>query len=209
MFRGQFNKQILSLSILELAFKTSFLGLKWFLFLLLNFLQNQWTWSRTINNVVCTSIIDHIYVRDPTKITALTQSIPLFGDHTLIIFSLRSTKTSQKSFYKRNWKSYNRELPNKKLKDVRWEMNLDDVQSYWNTFESLLIEIVDHLVPFENTKDSNTSLKPPQAIRAKINRRNRLIKKLKCNHNNPQTRHDLKSLSKEIKKISLIKKQKQ
>ena len=42
------------------------------------------TWSRVINNVVKSSIIDHIYLKDPTEITNISSITPPFGDHILI-----------------------------------------------------------------------------------------------------------------------------
>ena len=60
---------------------------------------------------------------------------------------------------------------------------------------------MDYLVPLEKTINKLEKITPPQAIKSKINRRNNLIKKLKCNNINPNnTRNELKSLNKDIKK---------
>ena len=163
-------------------------------------LVNFPTWSRTINNVLCSSILDHIYIKDPTLLTPLIPVTPSFGDHILIMFSIGSKKSDNKELYKRNWKTYSKNLLLVELAKANWQIQNDDVQSYWNQFESTLIEIVDHLVPLEKTSTKCQKETPPQAIKTKINRRNRLIKKLKQNINNPnETRHELKTLNKEIK----------
>ena len=99
-------------------------------------LVNFPTWSRLINNVQCSSIIDHIYVKDPTKLTTLLPIVLPLGDHTLILFSIRSTKIPIKDTYKRNWKSYTKDHLISSLRNVDWIIKHDDVQSYWNTFES-------------------------------------------------------------------------
>ena len=140
-------------------------------------LVNFPTWSRSINGVQCSSIIDHVYVNDPTKITTLLSITPPFDDHTLILFSIRSTKIPLRDLYKRNWKFYTKEQLIFSLRNVNWEINNDDVQSYWNTFESRLVEIVDALVPIEKLTQNVNNAKPPNAIKSKINRRNRHIKK--------------------------------
>ena len=46
------------------------------------------TWQRIINNVKKESILDHIYVQDPTIIENITHKIPLIGDHKLIMFEI-------------------------------------------------------------------------------------------------------------------------
>ena len=46
------------------------------------------TWSRTINNAVCTSTIDHMYTKDPTSIKAIYLINPPFGDHIAVIIEL-------------------------------------------------------------------------------------------------------------------------
>ena len=42
------------------------------------------TWSRVINNILKSSILDHVYCADPTVITGLQSMTPPFGDHQLI-----------------------------------------------------------------------------------------------------------------------------
>ena len=42
------------------------------------------TWSRIINNVLIESILEHIYVKDPTTLSEIQSTKPLFGDHFLV-----------------------------------------------------------------------------------------------------------------------------
>ena len=80
--------------------------------------------------------------------------------------------------YRRNWRKYNKEKLINVLSQVNWQIEYDNVQSYWNSFESKLIEVVDILAPIEKIKanaiNNNT---PPAHIKNKINKRNRLLKK--------------------------------
>ena len=110
---------------------------------------NFHTWSRVINSTLCSSIIDHIYIRDTTIITNLCSIAPPFGDHLLITFTIRSLRSSNSSSYKRNWKNYNKSILNENLAHQDWDLEHDDVQACWNSFESKLVEIVDKLAPPE------------------------------------------------------------
>ena len=158
------------------------------------------TWSRLINNVYCSSLLDHVYVSDPLETTNITQIIPPFGDHLLITFELGSNKTANKTFYKRNWKAYNKDILLNHLNNTCWSIDLDDVQSYWNLFESKLVEIVDIVAPLESKLSNNIIYETPQWIKKKINRRNLLKKRLKKpNINSQTTSHELKVLNKDIK----------
>ena len=159
------------------------------------------TWSRTVNNVNRESIIDHVYIQDPTSIFNLAECTPTFGDHKLIKFSISTGKNESKITFKRNWKNYNKEILISELSKVDWNIINDDVQSYWNSFESQLIEIVDRLSPMCEVINNKFKMNPPPSnIKQKLNKRNKLIKKLKHNCNNPQaTRQTLKQINKDIK----------
>ena len=71
-----------------------------------------------------------------------------------------------------------KDLLNTKLASVDWNINIADVQQYWNVFENLLVKIVDEIVPlavFEGKDDT------PSNVKNKINKRNGLLKSLKKN----------------------------
>ena len=60
---------------------------------------------------------------------------------------LRGLRTSPKLKKKCDWRRYSGGLLNTKLNEVDWDIDIDEVQEYWNVFESKLIKIVDAIVP--------------------------------------------------------------
>ena len=50
------------------------------------------TWSRIINNVLPESLLDHVYVTDPTMFTGVHSIKPCFGDHLLVTLSVLGSK---------------------------------------------------------------------------------------------------------------------
>ena len=78
-----------------------------------------------------------------------------------------------------------------------WQLKRDSVQSFWNEFE----DIVDRLAPFQPITqiEKDKSNAPPPHIKNKINKRNRLLKKLNKNPNNLEPKLEIKQLNKEIK----------
>ena len=168
------------------------------------------TWSRVINNVVKSSIIDHIYLKDPTEITNISSITPPFGDHILITFEINIKKIIENQTWKRNWKLYSKENLIRKLSTENWEIKKDSVQSYWNEFESKLVEIIDELAPFQPQKQiEQDRAKPPPSVKNKINKRNRLLKKLNLNPQNIEVRSVIKQLNKDIKVFFFKQKQTQ
>ena len=159
------------------------------------------TWSRVVNNSLRFSILDHIYAKDVTRKTNLSSHTPPFGDHLLISFEIASSKMMKNEIRKRNWKTYSKEKLIENLSKVDWNIEFDDVQSFWNCFESKLVEIIDKLAPLElfSTPNANNS-NPPPHIKNKINKRSRLLKKLNKNPaTSIDTRQSIKTLNKEIK----------
>ena len=160
------------------------------------------TWSRVINNVLCNSILDHVYVRDITLISNLTSITAPFGDHQLITFETKSSKSNTEQIFKRNWKNYSKELLCLELSKIVWNLEFDDVQSCWNCFESVLVNIVDKIAPLElqNETKQNIYDHPPPHIKNKINKRARLLKKCRTNPTlTVNTRQLIKDLNKDIK----------
>ena len=50
----------------------------------------------------------------------------------------------------RDWRKYNKESLNEKLKIINWKIEDENVQDYWNNFENKLISVVDLLVPIRS-----------------------------------------------------------
>ena len=160
------------------------------------------TWSRVINNTLTTSILDHVYLKDVTNVVNLSAFTPPFGDHLMITFNTKSSKVNPTPTLQRNWKGYSKEILINELNKVNWDIPYDNVQAYWNCFESKLIEIVDNIAPLEPVRalNSNSKLYQPPHIKNKINKRSRLLKKLNSNPNSSiSTRQEIKTLNKEIK----------
>ena len=99
------------------------------------------------------SILDHVYTRDTTTISVITNIKPCFGDHELIMFYINVVRPPPRITVSRNWKNYSQNSLNGALSLIDWSNNLMEVQSVWNDFETELIRVVDNLVPlteFEN-----------------------------------------------------------
>ena len=163
------------------------------------------TWSRMVGSNLRSSIIDHIYVKDPTLVQNITSLEPLFGDHMLVSFSIDGTKEDPVVTKRRDWRRYSKEWLNDELKKVDWNINIDDVQQYWNAFENELIKIVDRIVPLVDYSNNIVKLKPHRSIKNKINKRNRLLRSFKINPT-LELKQRIKNLNHEIKCHFFLKK---
>ena len=105
------------------------------------------TWSRMIGNNYKSSILDHIYIADPTLITDIHSITPIFGDHLMICFKYTLGKAVKQYSLKRDWRFYSNVLLCERLAEEDWAINNDSVQGYWNCFKNNLINVVDVLVP--------------------------------------------------------------
>ena len=75
----------------------------------------------------------------------------------------------------------------------------DSVQEYWNSLENVLINVTDLLAPLTLISPNNPfTEKVPKHIKAKINKRNRLLKMNKNTHC-PENSGLIKALNKEIR----------
>ena len=160
------------------------------------------TWSRTIKGVIKESLLDHVYVNNFAAVSNVTFTVPVFGDHVLVLIDLKTRPfTTNETVLKRNWSGYSPSLMNNNLlnKINNCSLNLDNlnVQEIWNTLDNLIIDVVDEIVPLKNYPACRTAKneKIPTCIKQKLNKRNRLLKHKTDPRNLPQ----IKSLSKEIK----------
>ena len=144
------------------------------------------TWQRVINNVIRKSILDHVYVKDPTHVFNLYSIEPLVGDHKLIIFEILHKNEPAKVILKRNWQQYTPISLLNELASTDFDIIADDVQSMWNRFENALLPIIDKLAPMTEFTNNSTvkSQNPTAAIKNKIHLRKRLLKTLE---KKPQT----------------------
>ena len=158
------------------------------------------TWQRVINNVIRKSILDHVYVKDPTHVFNLYSIEPLVGDHKLIIFEILHKHEPAKVILKRNWQQYSPISLLNELASTDFDIIADDVQSMWNRFENALLPIIDKLAPMTEFTNNSTvkSQNPTAAIKNKIHLRKRLLKTLEKKPSNP-LRDRIKNLNIEIR----------
>ena len=102
----------------------------------------------------------------------------------MVSFTINSELKNSIVAYRRNWQKYSKEALNAKLESQNWQILNDDVQGYWNCFESRLVQIVDELAPLEliAEKKNVRDITIPKTIKNKINRRDRLLKKTIANN---------------------------
>ena len=132
----------------------------------------------------------------------LQSTKPCFGDHLLITINVIRDRNNVESTFRRD---YSKEHLLGELAIVDWPLDILDVQSFWNSFESKVISIVDKIVPVTEFVNNRVLSKPPPVIRNKINKRNRLLKRRK--HNMSETlRRKIVDLNAEIKTFYFSKK---
>ena len=105
------------------------------------------TWSRMVGTERRSSILDHIYIKDPTVITKINYVQPFFGDHVLVEFIVDSKLNAVTENICRDWRNYSKDLLCDKLSNINWDIDVCEVQQFWNVFENLLIKVVDDIVP--------------------------------------------------------------
>lgn len=135
------------------------------------------TWSRIVNGVLRESVIDHVYVNNPIDIENLHKVDPICGDHSMIVFTIKSNKQKPTHTLRRDWKNYDKSKLCDKLNQIDWSCDADSVQGCWNDFESKLLKVVDDLIPVTKFSDTVTSKQTmPSSIKNKYNKRKRLLR---------------------------------
>ena len=71
---------------------------------------NFHTWFRLIGTELKSSILDHIYVKDPTILTKMKSQKPFSGDHLLIEFNVNANKSKVNTVKRRDWRSNSEEV---------------------------------------------------------------------------------------------------
>ena len=67
------------------------------------------TWSRFVQQIRKTSIIDHIYTQHPEALKDITPIDTEIGDHKLIKFNIAGKIDNCKTVYKRDWRNYTKQ----------------------------------------------------------------------------------------------------
>ena len=165
------------------------------------------TWQRIINNDLKDSILDHLYVTNPTLIHDIVLKTPLIGDHKLITFKAQGNPLPPEIIMKRNWQNYTSTKLNELLSTINFDIEADLVQDIWNRFEAALLPVIDDLIPYAPFIENTTvkSSEPSKKIKQKINMRKKLLKLIKTQKTN-ELRNQIKILNIEIKRHFQIKK---
>ena len=158
------------------------------------------TWSREILGVRKYSILDHVYTTDSTDIANIYKRDPIFGDHSLIIVELRTeAKKVQITKLDRDWRNYSQQTLNDSLEAINWQIDISDVQNFWNAFEQDLLSVVDQIVPIvEFVNNSVKNVETPCFIKRLLNTRKRLLRRQKTSPN-ACTKEQIKQLNIQIK----------
>ena len=78
---------------------------------------------------------------------------PFFGDHVLVEFIINIKTCKAVPNICRDWRKYSKDVLNKKMSGVNWEIKIDNVQQYWNVFESMLIILLVGIGHFSTKKN--------------------------------------------------------
>ena len=73
-------------------------------------LVNFPTWNRIVGLIHKSSILDHIYVRDPTCLSTISNKNLCFGDHDLVMFTLKTKCLEKKVELSRDWRFYSKAI---------------------------------------------------------------------------------------------------
>ena len=152
------------------------------------------------------SLLDHIYVTNPATLLDISNYIPPFGDHVLVIAKLvfKIQAKERNCTLKRNWINYRESgLNNNLIPCIDTLMSTDNlldlnVQELWNCLENAFIEVIDKHAPLCN--HVKKKVKPYMSnafIKNKLNKRKRLLKFNK-DHNTLSKYPEIKTLNKEI-----------
>ena len=85
----------------------------------------------------------------------------------LVEFNVVYHKTKNETVKRRDWRNYSKEVLNEKLSSMDWNINIDNVQEFWNVFENNLIRVVGEIVPFTDFVSNLVKSKIPKNIKTK------------------------------------------
>ena len=159
------------------------------------------TWRRSVNGIMRTSILDHVYTNDVTVIENLKPVDTIIGDHSLITMSLLNEKMPKPDIsFRRDWSKYSKVKLVYELSMINMMWQINDVQGLWNKIEEILIRTTDKLAPLSEHLDnvSAKSQEIPKIIKRKMRKRKDLLRKMKEDPSE-ELRKRVKNLNIEIK----------
>ena len=170
-------------------------------------LVNFTTWSRIINGTLKTSTLDHVYTQDKTSINNLRGIVTEIGDHKCITFTVGGPDGKIPVIMKRDWRKYTKQLLEIKLSECNFEMQINNVQDYWNSLETKLVTILDDIIPMAEFKN-NALINTHNTLQTKIYKRRRLLKRFRSSQNSTY-KNKIELLNREIKDMIFSNKKKQ
>ena len=159
------------------------------------------TWRRSVNGIMRTSILDHVYTNDIALIENLKPVETIIGDHSLISMSLLNEKMAKPDIsFRRNWSKYSKVKLMYELSRINMNWQINDVQSLWNRIEEMLIRTTDKLAPLCEYLDnvSAKSQEIPKIIKSKMRKRKDLLRRMREDPSE-ELRKRIKNLNTEIK----------
>ena len=149
------------------------------------------TWSRIINGVRKSSILDHVYVNNLPTITNVVFETPVFGDHVLVVVNLTLTynNSDETNALKRDWRKYS------KLKLISGlSPHIEPInaigqettvaQEFWNVLENVIISVIDVIAPIGSPQVNKLKPQVHHVTKKLLNRRKRFIQIDKIRGNN-------------------------
>ena len=138
------------------------------------------TWTRTINNVITSSRLDHVYTTESSKINNLKLTDNAYSDHQMLTFDIKTEKANPhiRPVAKRSWNRYSKEALIDAIKAENWDIDCTDAQSFYNIYENKLVNIVDKLIPYKEINQINIKEDNPQ-LRRLINQKRSKMRKWK------------------------------
>ena len=72
---------------------------------------------------------------------------------------------------RRDWRKYSKEILLVELGLVARPTDINNVQNYWDDFESKIVKIIDKIVPLSEFKNDRAKITTPSATKNKLNKK--------------------------------------
>ena len=132
------------------------------------------TWTRSNNNLIQQSLLDHVYASDIGLIGQVTEGCATTSDHCPVMITLnqRTNDTTGKKIWSRDWSKYNKEELQSRLSKINWKIKCTRVTDFNDELEQKIISVVDNMVPFKmRTTSSINNTESPKITQLKKKRK--------------------------------------
>jgi hypothetical protein len=139
------------------------------------------TWLRSYPDGVRSSLLDHCYLSDISKVISSGCLESHVSDHDPIFVEIQTPEETNGggSFWTRNWKGYTPETLNLWLTSIDWATDCLGVQDINNEIEQKLMTIVDELVPLVEVESRKEGLANSPIVQNLKNKRKNLYRNAK------------------------------